>query len=137
MPEIKLAGPVRKLIEEKEAEIEKLTKKVKSLESKIEGDESELDTLRTEKEEHSATLKEKEAEIDDLRSKFEKSEKRLAKAREAGEGAGAALENLVYMYILGAGGEIAIPQCARALGVKKEAVKEAIDRLVKKGRVAK
>ncbi len=135
MAEIKLAEPVRKLIGEKEAEVQELTKKMKNLESRIEGTKDELDKLRAEKEELSAALKEKDAEINDLKLKLGKSEKMLAKAKEEGGRAEVPLEELVYVYILGADGEIAIPKCARALGVKKKRVKDAIDKLIKSGRL--
>ncbi|MBA7597440.1 hypothetical protein ES703_04443 [subsurface metagenome] len=133
MPEIKLAEPVRKLLGEKEAEIKELKEKLKQLESKAEKLEAELDALTAEKEELVA-----------FKSKFRKSEDKLAKveeelrgAKEEGRIAEVPLEELVYVYLLGAGGEIAIPQCARALGIKEKAVKEAIARLVKEGRVGK
>lgn len=144
MPEIKLAEPVRKLLGEKEAEIKELEEKLKHLESKAEKLEAELDALTAEKEELDAKLKKKETEVNAFKSKFRKSEDKLTKvedelgrAKEEGRTAEVPLEELVYVYLLGAGGEIAIPQCARALGVKKKAVKKAIDRLVKNGRVGK
>lgn len=144
MPEIKLAEPVRKLLKEKEAEIKELERKLKEQESKTEEIKVELSTLTAEKEELFEKLREKETEANDLQSKFQKSEDKLAEVeaelretKEGGRTSGVSLEELVYVYILGAGGEIAIPECARALGVKKKRVKDAIDKLVKSGRLGR
>lgn len=112
MSEIKLAEPVRKLLKEKEDEIKELTEKVKSLESKTE-------------------------ELKSLKSELEKLKEGLAKERKAGKKAEAPLEDLVFAYILGAGGEINVPRCAEDLGAKEEQVKDAIDKLVESGRISR
>jgi chromosome segregation ATPase len=147
--EIKLAEPIRKLIGEKEAEIKELEDRLKRQEVEAGKLKNEFDALAAEKKKLSAELKEKEAKIDDLKSKSEATKDELAKVKEeltrARDQAKTAaltslevpLEELVYAYILGARGEIVVPQCAQALGVEEKQVKKAIDGLVKDGRLAK
>jgi predicted ArsR family transcriptional regulator len=78
-----------------------------------------------------------------LKSKLHETETKLAKVWEElkrtreGKKAKGPLEELVYAYVLGAGGEISIQQCAKALGVKKDQVRNAVDKLIENGRLAR
>lgn len=142
--EIKLAEPIQRILREKEAEIKELEEKLRRQETKAEDLKVTLDALTAEKEKLAAELGEEKAVANDLKSKFKKSEEKLAeveaklrKAKEAGGMAEVPLEELVYVYILGARGEIAVPHCAQALGVEEKQVKKAIDRLVKNRRIAR
>ena len=132
MPGIKFSEPMRRFIGEKDAEIKKLGEKVKALESEVAGVRGELSKVAAERTKLSAALRAKEAELRDLREKLERSEKRLTRARA---GAWTPLEDLVYAYVIGAGGNIDMSQCATALGIKKEQVEDAIDSLVRSGRL--
>jgi chromosome segregation ATPase len=141
--EVKLAESVRKLIEEKEVKIKGLETKLKELELESKKLKTQLDTLATEKKELTSKFKQKETESNELKSKLRETEIKLTKVWEEfkrakeGKKARAPLEELVYAYVLGAGGEISIQQCAKALGVKKDQVSNAVDKLIENGRLAR
>ena len=87
-------------------------------------------------------LKEKEAEIKELTEKVKSLESELEKSKEgptkaAGEKTKVRLEDLVFAYILGAGGEINVARCAEDLGAKEERVKGAVDKLIESGRISR
>jgi septal ring factor EnvC (AmiA/AmiB activator) len=141
LPEIKLAEPVRKVLGEKEDEIRELTKNVENLNSKFKELEGSYNALKKQNEELSSALKKSKAEVTALNPALEESKQKNIKLQKSlmetkGQTKGVPLDELVLAYVMGAGGEISILQCSKALGVKEKQVKDAIDNLIKSKRLA-
>jgi chromosome segregation ATPase len=126
-PVLKLAEPVRRILEEKET-------KIKSLEKKLEKTESETRELKTQLDKFTAEKKKLTDKLAKVEGELKKAEEGLKKAKSD---KGASLEDLVYAYVLGAGGEISYSDCAKALGIKNEQVKQAINELMRSGKLAR